>query len=202
MSVVGDQVRAAVERMRAERAADPRAVVRRDFPAAPPPLPHEKLETLDEPLHVAGYKAAMAELRDQRFCRTVRYQQQQMRAQREYAHPDLLEFNDRFVRKARKLNIPVYSHCIWRSADEQTRLYVQGRSKARAGQSPHNHGLATDLVHGVLGWNLSREAWNVLGHIGKEISVQASIPVTWGGDWKFYDPAHWELKEWKQMRVK
>ncbi|MBX8785568.1 M15 family metallopeptidase, partial [Ochrobactrum sp. GRS2] len=63
-------------------------------------------------------------------------------------------------------------------------------------------GMAVDIIHGTKAYDLDRKAWSLLSHIGKEISVQAGIPVTWGGDWKFYDPAHWELKNWKALREK
>lgn len=78
-------------------------------------------------------------------------------------------------------------------------MYVKGLSKAKAGQSAHNHGFAVDIVHGTKAWELTRKQWDLVGHIGKEVAASMGIHVEWGGDWSFYDPAHWELANWRDI---
>ena len=153
-----------------------------------------------QPLNNIG--AAMRSMMNRKFIQSQKYKDQQMRAVRDGAHPDILEFEKRLITRMRKQDVPLFCLYLWRGEDEQNALYVRGHSKARYGQSPHNFGLAADIIHGTKAYDLDRKAWSLLGHIGKEISVQAGIPVTWGGDWKFYDPAHWELKNWKALSEK
>lgn len=123
-----------------------------------------------------------------------------MRANRVGAHPDILEFEKRLVTRMRKQDVPLWCHTCVRTMADQDAAYVRGVSKAKAGQSAHNYGMAVDIVHGTMGWNLQPLSWALLGHIGEEISVQSGIDVTWGGTWKFYDPAHWELSEWQKLK--
>jgi len=98
------------------------------------------------------------------------------------------------------MGIPLFTHCLRRTNEEQTKLYVKGRSKARAGQSPHNYAMAVDIIHGVQAWNIPPQSWRILGHIGHETAVQKGIDIVWGGDWKFFDPAHWELGNWRDLK--
>lgn len=138
-------------------------------------------------------------MQDRTFLRSPRYTDQQARALREGAHPDILEFERRFITKMRKQFVPLFCHSCVRGTAEQDALFAKGVTKAQGGGSPHNYGMAVDIIHSTKAWNLHRSSWALLGHIGKEISTQSGIAVTWGGDWKFYDPAHWELKEWRKL---
>lgn len=92
-----------------------------------------------------------------------------------------------------------------RSNARQTFLYEQGRSRpgeivtyAKAGDSPHNHGLAFDIV----GVNFNTEE--------KEIRnlLKNNSDVTWGKDFwridtktkkkvRFPDPSHFQIKNWR-----
>lgn len=146
------------------------------------------------------YGADLRAMMDKPFCYSQRYVDQQGRADRKDAHPDLLAFEKRLVARAKKLGVPLFAHCVNRGAKEQNSLYVRGLSKARYGQSAHNYGLAVDIVHGTKAWDLTRRQWDVIGHLGKEVAAAMGIKVVWGGDWKFYDPAHWELKYWREIR--
>lgn len=137
---------------------------------------------------------------DRNFCQSQRYGDQQMRARRDGAHEDILEFEKRFVRRMLKQDVPLFAFCVIRGEADQNADFVRGESNARWGQSAHNYGMAVDLIHGTKAWDLHPKSWALLGHIGKEIAAQAGIAVTWGGDWKrLWDPAHWELKEWKEQ---
>nr|QJB21440.1 MAG: hypothetical protein [Microvirus sp.] len=100
----------------------------------------------------------------------------------------------------RKVGVPMYAHSVWRTPEEQQARYVAGHSKAKAGQSPHQYGLAVDLIHGIRGWDMPDDSWRMIGHIGKEVAAQNGVPIVWGGDFKsLYDPAHWELKGWRDL---
>lgn len=144
-----------------------------------------------------NYRVALAAIADENYVRSEQHQKQQWRADRKGAHPDILEFERLLLAKLHDCNVPAFTHCLWRADEQQTALFVQGRSKARAGESPHNHGCAIDVVHGTRGWNISKMSWSIIGHLGKELARRNDIPIEWGGDWKFYDPAHWQLKGWQ-----
>jgi hypothetical protein len=98
------------------------------------------------------------------------------------------------------MGIPMFGHNMVRTSAQQTELFVKGVSKAKAGKSPHNYGCAVDIVHSRKAWNLTKKEWGLIGHIGKDIAARNNIKIVWGGDWNFYDPAHWELKDWKAMK--
>lgn len=136
---------------------------------------------------------------DKPFCFSQKWQDQQTRADRTDAHPDIVEFERRLISRFRKLGVPMFGHCVNRGAKEQNSLFVRGLSKARYGQSPHNFGMAVDIVHGTKAWDLTRRQWDVVGHVGKEVAAALGLKVVWGGDWDFYDPAHWELKTWREL---
>lgn len=128
------------------------------------------------------------------------FRDREYRASTEGADPDLLRFAQAFTRDLKKRGYPFYIHTITRSKADQEAAFAKGVSKARFGQSPHNFGKAADIVHFGKGWNLTKKEWDVLGLIGKEVARRLNLKVTWGGDWKFYDPAHWELTDWKKAK--
>ena len=135
---------------------------------------------------------------DRPFLKTGRFRSQQTRAKREGAAPELLQFERAFVARFERLGIPMFAHCIWRDRDAQAQAYVTGKSLAPPGRSPHNYGMAVDLIHGVHAWQLPRACWDIIGHVGLEVAYQAGLKLTWGGKWRgLYDPAHWELSDWR-----
>lgn len=197
MSVVGDKVRAVVERMRAQRPLLPDGQVKVRVAPPAPPL---------EPVVDVSFRTAMAGMADRQFCMGTKYREQQTRAAREGAHPEIVEFADLLVRRMNMHNVPMFAHGFVRSSDEQDALYDAGFSKAVGGRSPHNYGMAVDLIHGVKAWNLTDRQWAIIGHIGKEIAAQRGFKLVWGGldhpgDKFGWDPAHWELADWKQRRI-
>lgn len=164
----------------------------------PPPLPVRQ----DDPERViAGdtFDAALRAMVDRAFLKSERHQGQHWRANREGAHPDILEFERKLIAEFARLGVPLFAHCVVRPSWEQDALKAQGFSKAGAGESPHNFGLAVDLVHGTKGWELTRKQWALVGHVGHEVAKRIGVKVEWGGSWKFYDPAHWELGDWRSL---
>lgn len=144
------------------------------------------------------YKDALDGIRDLGFLGSEKYQEQQYRADRCGVHPSLLAFETAFVKRLKALGVPVFCHGAKRSYAEQAALYAKGRSKIPK-YGAHTVGGAVDIIHSTKAWEIPKKAWDVFGHIGKEIAVQQSVDLVWGGDWNFYDPAHWELRNWRDL---
>lgn len=93
--------------------------------------------------------------------------------------------------------------CTYRSNAEQDKLYAQGRTapgfkvtKARAGESLHNFGLAIDfvpMVHGKPAWD-DPKPFEMLARM-----AQIADPrLKWGGDFKSIDDK--PHLEWPRMK--
>jgi peptidoglycan hydrolase-like protein with peptidoglycan-binding domain len=98
-------------------------------------------------------------------------------------------------RRAAADGLNVFVVSALRSYAEQHRLYMQGRTtpggivtKADAGQSYHNFGLAFDFCvakNGHAVWDPRLPEWQAFVAIGKGLGLE------WGGDWRsFKDPPH------------
>lgn len=125
------------------------------------------------------------------------YVAQQERADWQQTDRGIQEFAARFVLEMRKRMIPVYVHCAFRTPEEQAKVAAKGNSKLSTVIAPHVQGKAVDIVHSGFHWELSPDEWRFFGLVGKEVARKMGLNVTWGGDWKFYDPAHWEVTGWK-----
>lgn len=159
------------------------------------------MQRMAKPMEVIDLKTARQAIVNTSACQSQRWREQQTRAVRTGVHPDILLFEKKFISKAKSMGIPLFCHAALRGDAEQTRLRNAGFSNAGAGQSPHQYGLAVDIIHGVLGWNLHRKSWDILHHIGLEVAVANSIPIKWGGHFNsIYDPAHWEHAEWPYLK--
>jgi hypothetical protein len=147
---------------------------------------------------------AMEAMRDVEFLHSRKHQEQHWRANRVGAHPQILEFSDKLIKRARGLGIPLFAHTIVRSEQDQAQMYLKGvsRDTPADGQWPHRFA-AVDIIHGTQGYMDGLHSipfgWDVLGHLGKQVAHSMNVQMTWGGDWKFYDPAHWELANWKEI---
>jgi len=115
-------------------------------------------------------------------------------------HPDIKRFWLAFRKAMDERSIPFYAFELMRSEARQQILFERGRSKAKSGQSPHQYGCAIDTVHCTRFWGLSHKEWEVVGVIGKEVARKCNIKMSWGGDWKFFDPVHWQLENWKDYK--
>lgn len=118
----------------------------------------------------------------------------------------------RVVLRAEKWGVPLYVHSAYRGKDEQDALIKAGVTKARYPKSAHNIGEAVDIVHGVYHWNLTPDEWRFIHHLARDElrKINATLPASrrlhlkWGGDdgtpsdtfrW---DPAHWEIEDYRQ----
>jgi peptidoglycan L-alanyl-D-glutamate endopeptidase CwlK len=101
-----------------------------------------------------------------------------------------------------------------RSNERQEKLKTAGTSKAGAGQSPHNYGLACDFVLDTKKIKVRERPWNgkmypdawdyetleakaAYDRLGE---LAESIGLEWGGRWKFLDVPHVQLKDWKEFK--
>lgn len=107
-------------------------------------------------------------------------------------HPVLRDKIKLLLQEAKKQGLNVIPFEGYRSMAKQKRLYESGRgvTRAPAGYSYHNYGLAVDLVFvneaGKPSWD-NQHDWQKLGQIGKKLGLQ------WGGDFKnLKDMTHFE----------
>mgnify|MGYP001441166874 FL=1 len=115
--------------------------------------------------------------------------------------PEIVEFWKAFSKAMKRRNIPIRAFEFLRSPERQQELYNKGRSKVQFDGS-HQHGKACDIIHATRAWQLSKKEWDCIGSVGKEIARKRNIKITWGGDWiSIYDPAHWELKDWRKTII-
>lgn len=162
---------------------------------------------------VTAYPRAIDAMMNLGFILSPRYKEQQGRANRVGAHPRILEFSDKMVRRCALLGIPVFPHCIVRSPDAQAARYALGHSAARPDRPFPHAGFAVDIIHSCYGWLdnvIIPHAWDVIGHLGHEVARSMDLKIVWGGDWdgdgdtmdnRLFDPAHWELEGWRDMEL-
>jgi peptidoglycan L-alanyl-D-glutamate endopeptidase CwlK len=97
-----------------------------------------------------------------------------------------------------------------RTFEEQDKLYAQGRTatgkivtKAKAGLSYHNYGLSIDIVLIIDtdgDGKYDKAVWDTRTDFDKDgkadwmevVNIFKQYGWTWGGDWKFTDPPHFE----------
>lgn len=145
------------------------------------------------------YKSVVKSLVDRKALTTLVYAQRKTKEWHN-VHPDIKKFAQAFQKECEKRGIPVWLFETMRTPTRQNELRAQGRSKAKAWGSPHQFGCAVDIVCHTRLWNYSKRQWDLIGIIGKEVARKQNLKIEWGGDWGFYDPAHWQLKEWRKYR--
>ena len=107
-------------------------------------------------------------------------------------HPVLVDKVKGLVQKASSQGLKIRLQEGLRSFERQNELFKSGRNvtRARAGNSYHNYGLAIDIVfrdkNNQPSWSEEHD-WLKLGKIGKDLGLK------WGGDFKrISDKAHFE----------
>lgn len=145
-----------------------------------------------------NYRDALRGIVDREFLKTRKYRDQQWRAIRPAADPQILLFERLLVRRMLKIGVPMYATEVMRDKERQAELVKQKRSQLYDG--PHMHGMAVDVVHSLKLWDMTKMQWDLIGHVGKEIIAQEGLSIRWGGDWKtLWDPAHWEREDWRNI---
>ncbi len=122
-------------------------------------------------------------------------------------HPALQETARQFIKEADQIleGWQAFITDGFRSNEEQDKLYAQGRSvpgnivtHARAGQSPHNYGLAVDIAFRKDG---TKDAQWLFKKYSQLDNLAIKLGLVWGGTWKnFKDYPHFELKNWKEIK--
>lgn len=147
----------------------------------------------------SSYSEALRSIQDREFQKTRKHREQQWRANRTYADPQILLFERLLVRRMGNLGVPMFANEVMRSAERQQQLFKDGFSRLGA-LGPHMSGMAVDIIHATKAWNIDRKAWDLVGHVGEEIIAQEGLSIRWGGHWKSpWDPAHWERIEWRNV---
>lgn len=122
-----------------------------------------------------------------------------------WVHPDIVEFWKAMHKHCLARKIPIKAFEFLRTQERQVELLKEGKTKAGPMLSPHQYGLAVDIISTTKGWALSKKQWEVIGSIGKEVARKRNIKIKWGGDWEkeigFWDPAHWQLSNWKDYKT-
>jgi hypothetical protein len=147
------------------------------------------------------HRDAALRLTDWQTVKSSAYRNQKIKASHDGSEPEILEFSRHFVSELEKRGYPLFAFELYRSRERQLRLLMNKVTKAQPGDSPHNWGCAVDVVHSTRFWDLTKLEWDLIGAIGKEVARKRKIKVVWGGDWQFYDPAHWELENWRDVRT-
>jgi hypothetical protein len=138
------------------------------------------------------------ELQDPLYYQSTQWLNDCDRADWPACHPDIEGFTRKLFKELRRRNIPCYVHTQYRSPALQEQLRRQGNSQVSSG--PHQRGAAIDIVHAHYHWNAPSHFWDTIGSLGKQIIAANNYKIEWGGDFKtLYDPAHWQLKEWRQQ---
>ena len=135
---------------------------------------------------------------DPKALKNIRVVRQQTEIDYMWVHPQIVEFWQQFLKVAKQRGIPVRAFEMLRSEQRQIQLFNEGRSKVKSGA--HNVGCAVDIIHSTKAWELTKKEWDILGAIGKDVARKRDIKIEWGGEWQFYDPAHWQLANWKDYR--
>lgn len=116
-------------------------------------------------------------------------------------HPLFRPKAEAFVAAATQAGLDVLIYCTLRSLEEQSQLYACGRTapgkivtKAKAGESAHNYGLAFDgspLIHGRIAWD-DHGHWQIYGRVAADLGLE------WAGAWvSFKEMPHIQLPGWK-----
>lgn len=106
------------------------------------------------------------------------------------------------------IEVTPFLTCTSRSLDEQDELYALGRTKpgrivtkAKAGQSAHNYlpSFAFDVAFKTgsneLRWD--RKYFNRFAELVKQIDPE----IVWGGNWRFTDLPHFQIRDWESLLV-
>lgn len=111
----------------------------------------------------------------------------------------MLRWAKAFQRECKSYGVPLVLLEGRRSNETQAEYFARGFTKIRK-NGPHVVGYAVDLVHGTKWWDdMTRDDWLLLSQIGKEIALRRGLKIEWGGDWKWYDAAHWQIPNWRTL---
>lgn len=121
-------------------------------------------------------------------------------------HPTVKERSDQLIQQAADKGIVIVITDDFRSAEDQDRLYEQGRTvagnivtHARGGESFHNFGLAIDFAiktpSADVIWDMHYDGnQNGRGDWNEVVEMAKALGFEWGGDWpQFKDYPHLQM---------
>jgi uncharacterized protein YcbK (DUF882 family) len=108
----------------------------------------------------------------------------------------------KIVRKMQEAGYPSRIQTTYRPPHTQNEMYVTGRSKARAWESPHQYYEAVDIVHETKYWKVSEEYWKVLAVCVRVVADESGVELEHGHYWRFKDSAHVEIKSWRELKLR
>lgn len=91
-----------------------------------------------------------------------------------------------------QMGYPVTFHEFLREPKRQDQLYREGRSRARAWESPHQYGLAADFSHAYQGFNVTNNFWLAGQYAAYRVGLETLYPI---GDKNHLQDPGW--KTWK-----
>lgn len=160
-------------------------------------VPEETERFLDAPVDGLRFDAPKRLSVPKAYFTSARYLRQHDRADWQQTDPQLQRFAARLIEAFKRKGIPLYVHTAFRTAATQRALHQAGHSKALWPNAPHTQGKAADIVHAAYHWEMTPSEWKLIGKVGKELAHNMGLNIVWGGDWSFYDPAHWEIANWR-----
>lgn len=119
-------------------------------------------------------------------------------------HPLLVAAYDKAARYYADLNPTApqpFITCTHRTNEEQEQLFKQRPkvTNARAGQSPHNYKPSYAFDIAFIGLNKKLDWSSALFKNFAEIITAIEPNIEWGGNWKFKDAPHFEVKNWNKL---
>lgn len=113
--------------------------------------------------------------------------------QRETLHPDLQKVVDEV---SKEVNCTIL--CGHRGQEDQDKAYSEGKSQLKWPKSRHNSfpSEAVDIVPYPCDW-MNIRSFRELAIAVKEAAKRVNVEIEWGGDWKFVDMPHFQLKKGK-----
>lgn len=146
------------------------------------------------------------------FIKTEGYIRQCFRADWQQTDVRLRLWAARLCIRARDQGIPLYIHSAFRTREQQSDLLRRGVTKVGWPRSAHNIGEAVDIVHGVYHWDLTQDEWLYIHHLGMDelrklnatLRKRDRLALNWGGDDTTpgdtfrWDPAHWEIADYRE----
>lgn len=146
-----------------------------------------------------GVKGLIEQLTKWSQNQTLRHQDEKPNARVTYTEGPMLYIGQQICKRMAKMGYPAKIAVHWRSAEQQNKEFVEGDSKAKAWQSPHQFGEAVDIVHKTLGWSVPDEFWAALSVCVRIIEAELRVSLVHGRTWG-WDQAHVELKDWRTVR--
>lgn len=143
-----------------------------------------------------SYVQAKGYLTDWDYTETTFFQEQGWIARSDGAYPPLKRWIDTVCsRLVRNFGIPLFPLTIMVTEADHKRAFVLGEVDEPFGSSPHHHGFAVVLAHGVHLTHLPTECWEVLRGEGDEIAERQDLKL----DQASGCPERWVVTGWRDL---